>query len=91
MSLMVARYGYVEGDWSHYGRYPACGATQLQVLVTSRPDTPIRLGFRDTSGIWHRDLVLNEVPREIVDCDICGDQAAWKFRHSDTLIIALEV
>ena len=45
-------------------------STQLRVLVTSRPDTPICLGFRDTPVIWHRDLVLHEVPREIVDHDI---------------------
>ena len=43
---------------------------QLRVLVTSRPETPIRLGFRENSGIWHRDLVLNAVPREVVDRDI---------------------
>ena len=43
---------------------------QLRILVTSRPDTPIRHGFRENPGIWHRDLVLNEVPREVVDHDI---------------------
>ena len=43
---------------------------QLRVLVTSRPDTPIRLGFRKMAGILHRDLVLHNVPREITDHDI---------------------
>ena len=43
---------------------------QLWVLMTRRPDTPIRLGFRANNGIWHRDVVLNEVPREVVDRDI---------------------
>ena len=43
---------------------------QLRVLMTSRPETPIRLGFRENPGIWHRDLVLNEVPRAVVDHDI---------------------
>jgi hypothetical protein len=43
---------------------------QLRVLVTSRPETPIRLGFRKMAGILHQDLVLNDVPREIIDHDI---------------------
>jgi hypothetical protein len=45
-------------------------AIQLRVLVTSRPETPIRLGFSEIDGILHRDLVLNNVPREIIDHDI---------------------
>ena len=43
---------------------------RLRVLMTSRPETSIRLGFRENPEIWHRDLVLNEVPREVVDHDI---------------------
>lgn len=30
----------------------------------------IRLGFRENLVIWHRHVVLNEVPREMVDHDI---------------------
>jgi hypothetical protein len=45
-------------------------AIQLRILVTSRPEIPIRLGFRQMAGILHRDLVLHNVPREIIDHDI---------------------
>ncbi|OCK77258.1 hypothetical protein K432DRAFT_259588, partial [Lepidopterella palustris CBS 459.81] len=49
---------------------------QLRVFVTSRPETPIRLGFQDIPSILHQDLVLDNVPREIIDHDI-----AIYFRH----------
>lgn len=43
----------------------------LRIIVTSRPETPIRLGLGRTPTIVHHDLVLHDVPREIVDADIC--------------------
>jgi hypothetical protein len=43
---------------------------RLRIFITSRPETPIRLGFRDMPGILHQDLVLNNVPQEIIDHDI---------------------
>jgi hypothetical protein len=43
---------------------------KLRVFVTSRPETPIRLGFRNMPRILHQDLVLNDVPQEIIDHDI---------------------
>lgn len=46
------------------------GAVKLRILVTSRLETPIRLGFCDMSEILHHDLVLHNVPREIIDRDI---------------------
>lgn len=42
----------------------------LQVFVTSRPEVPIRLGFRNMPAILHRDLVLRDVPRKTIDHDI---------------------
>ena len=39
-------------------------------FVTSRPETPIRLGFRDMPGIMHQDLVLHHIPRPIIEHDI---------------------
>jgi hypothetical protein len=45
-------------------------AIRLRVFVTSRPEIPIRLGFRKMAGILHRDLVLHNVPRKIIDHDI---------------------
>jgi WD40 repeat protein len=43
---------------------------QLRVFVTSRPETPIRLGFRQMPSLYHRDLSLQGHPREAVDRDI---------------------
>ena len=43
---------------------------QLRILVTSRPETPIRLGFRNIPEFLHYDLVLHDIPRDVVDHDI---------------------
>ena len=43
---------------------------QFRVFITSRPETPLRLGFRQMPSIYHRDLVLDEISREVVDRDI---------------------
>jgi hypothetical protein len=42
----------------------------LRILVTSRPEIPIRLGFREVSAIKYEDLVLHNVSRSVVDNDI---------------------
>ena len=42
----------------------------FKIFVTSRPETPIRLGFRDMSEIIHQDLALQNIPRLIVKKDI---------------------
>jgi hypothetical protein len=42
----------------------------LRVLVTSRPDVPIRLEFRNMKHIAYHELALHDVPRAIVDQDI---------------------
>jgi hypothetical protein len=46
-------------------------SVKLRIIVTSRPETPIRLGFKKMPEILHRDLLLHEQPREVVDADIC--------------------
>lgn len=56
---------------------------KLRVLVTSGPDTPIRLGFCETPGIWDRDLVLNAVPCEVVDRDILLEESKEIFSPQD--------
>ena len=43
---------------------------KLKIFVTSRPDIPIRLGFRDMPEIIHQDLRLHDVPRSVVEHDI---------------------
>lgn len=45
-------------------------AEKLKILVTSRPETPIRLGFREMPEIIHQDLVLHDIPRSVVGHDI---------------------
>lgn len=44
--------------------------TKLKILVTSRPETPIRTGFHDMSDIVYQNLVLHEIPRSIIEKDI---------------------
>jgi hypothetical protein len=43
---------------------------RLRIFLTSRPETPIRLGFHKMPGILHQDLILHEIPRRAVDNDI---------------------
>lgn len=43
----------------------------FRIVVTSRPETPIRLGFEKLPEILHKDIALHEVPPEVVDGDIC--------------------
>ncbi|RKL05933.1 Vegetative incompatibility protein HET-E-1 [Fusarium oxysporum] len=42
---------------------------QLRVFLTSRPELPIRLGFSEVQGSY-QDLVLHEIPEQIVEHDI---------------------
>jgi NACHT domain len=44
--------------------------TRLQVFLTSRPETAMRLGFRDMLEILHQDLDLRDIPLAIVEHDI---------------------
>ena len=42
----------------------------LRIFVTSRPELPIRLGFRQMSDGTYQDLILHEVAKETVERDI---------------------
>ncbi|KAH6995447.1 hypothetical protein BKA56DRAFT_650369, partial [Ilyonectria sp. MPI-CAGE-AT-0026] len=42
---------------------------KLRILVTSRPELPIRLGFHAVKGTY-QDLVLHEIPAGIIEHDI---------------------
>lgn len=46
-----------------------CRSVRLRIFVTSRPELPIRLGFRDV-GSHHQDLILHEIPNPIIEHDI---------------------
>jgi hypothetical protein len=52
------------------GNISKMSALGLRVLVTSRPEIPIRLGFQDMEYIIYHELALHDVPRAIVDRDI---------------------
>jgi len=43
---------------------------RLRVLVTSRPETPILLGFRNLPGEAYQDFVLHNIPSPTVNQDI---------------------
>ncbi|KAH0543088.1 hypothetical protein FGG08_002602 [Glutinoglossum americanum] len=43
---------------------------RLRIFVTSRPETPIQLGFKDLPGNVHRDFVLHSISQPIVGHDI---------------------
>lgn len=43
---------------------------KLRILLTSRPETPIRLGFRDMDSILHQDLILQDVAQSVIQHDI---------------------
>ena len=42
----------------------------LRVFVTSRPDLPIRLGFKQMSDGTYQDLILHNIPKETIEHDI---------------------
>ncbi len=43
---------------------------RLRILVTSRPELPIRLGFAEMPGTFYRDLTLQDVSGSVVNGDI---------------------
>ena len=43
---------------------------KLKILITSRPEMPVRTGFQDMTGIVYQDLVIHDIPRSIVEKDI---------------------
>ncbi|OCK84563.1 hypothetical protein K432DRAFT_459807, partial [Lepidopterella palustris CBS 459.81] len=43
---------------------------RLRILITSRPEIPIRQGFDEIPDIGHHDFVLHDISRSIVDHDI---------------------
>lgn len=42
----------------------------FKVFVTSRPETPIRTGFRDMPEIIHQDMALHDISRSVVEHEI---------------------
>ena len=46
------------------------GPVSLRVFVTSRPDLPIRLSFKQISDGTYQDLILHNIPKETIEHDI---------------------
>jgi hypothetical protein len=47
-----------------------CGNIRVRILVTSRPETPIRHGFDQMEIATHQGFVLHRMPTEVSDGDI---------------------
>ncbi|KAH0543092.1 hypothetical protein FGG08_002606 [Glutinoglossum americanum] len=45
-------------------------AVRLRILITSRPEIPVRQSFSEIPDTEHHDFVLHDISRSIVDCDI---------------------
>lgn len=52
------------------------GPISLRIFLTSRPELPVRSGFRDMAEGVYQDFILHEVPRPLVGHDI-----ALYFQH----------
>jgi WD40 repeat protein len=53
-----------------FARTKAIQPLPLRILVTSRPELPIRLGFKEMPDGTYQDLILHEVPRSTIEHDI---------------------
>jgi hypothetical protein len=51
-------------------RAQVLNSTRLRFFLTSRPETPIRLGFQRLADINHQDLILHEIPKPVIQYDI---------------------
>jgi len=49
---------------------PVTRAVRFRVLVTSRPEIPIRIGFSHVADSEHLDFVLHDISQSVVDLDI---------------------
>ncbi|RMZ89369.1 hypothetical protein DV736_g3395, partial [Chaetothyriales sp. CBS 134916] len=53
-----------------FGRTQSLSALGIRLLVTSRPEMPIQLGFQNMDHITYCELALHDMPRALVDRDI---------------------
>ena len=54
----------------HLAQANSLSSVRLKIFVTSRPETPIQLGFSDLSNNAHRDFALHTIINSVVDNDI---------------------
>lgn len=60
----------VEGIISLLAKVKQLENVHLRIILTSRPECVVRLAFHDLPGFVHRDLILDDISRPIVDIDI---------------------
>lgn len=60
----------VEGLISLLAKAKELESARLRITLTSRPVYVVRLAFHDLPDIVHRDLILDDISRLIVDADI---------------------
>ncbi|OCK79260.1 hypothetical protein K432DRAFT_252439, partial [Lepidopterella palustris CBS 459.81] len=53
-----------------FSRTKGLKPVSLRVFVTSRPELPIRLGFKQMADGTYQDLILHEVPKQTIEHDI---------------------
>lgn len=58
-------------------------AIHMRIFLTSRPELPIRLGFRKMSSNTHQDVILQDIPRPIIEHDITSFLKAEFYRIRD--------
>ncbi len=46
------------------------GPVSLRIFVTSRPELPIRLGFKKMRDGRYQDLILHDIPKETIEHDL---------------------
>ena len=51
-------------------QFRSIAGLRLRVLLTSRPDSPIRLGFSKISMDDYQDSILHDIPIEVIKRDI---------------------
>jgi hypothetical protein len=51
-------------------RVQRSNSVKLRFLLTSRPDLPIRFGFKGIADD-HQDLILHQIPKPVIGHDIC--------------------
>jgi type II secretory pathway predicted ATPase ExeA len=51
-------------------RAKSVASISLRIFVTSRPELPIRLGFKNMSDGIYQDLVLHDIPKATIEHDI---------------------
>jgi hypothetical protein len=60
----------VEGIISLLAKVKQLENARLRIILTSRPECVVRLAFHDLPDIVHRDLILDDISRPIVDAYI---------------------